>query len=77
MHRILGPILSILRPDGLRSLFFGFQGISWPDKGPPLLDGILGNELHADSIIRGHEVDESGEEGFAFVLGIELFSLVL
>ena len=77
MDCILGPILSILRSDGFRSLFFSLQRISRPDKGPPFLDGILRNKFHANSIIRGHEIDESGEEGLALVFAVEIFSLVL
>ncbi len=37
----------------------------------------MSNEFHADYVVRSHEIDESREEGLAFVFAVEFAGLVL
>lgn len=77
MNSIFGTILAIFGSDGFGCLFFGFETVGRPDESSPLFDRILGNEFHSNSVVRCHEIDESGKERFSLVLSIELFSLIL
>jgi hypothetical protein len=72
MHSIESAVDTEFASNRARGLLFGNGGISWSNNVTPLLDGIVGDELHTNADITGHRSGQVGVESFANVLLVKL-----
>ena len=71
MDGILGTIGSEESSEGVWSLSLGFLGVGWSNEVSPLLNGVVGNQFHANDNVAGDKLLEVWEDFGVFwtVLG--------